>query len=147
MYIYIYIYVVIQRWIVYRFCLGRKRVCVYISFDLAMVARTQWFLSRNFLQSFAEHQEGERKGRGRKSNVRQGINIGKICCYCGTRTNAGKGRRKRLARKWWRGEGFLRVESKPITYYNCRRRGRGLTVVGVAVRHPSSRLMAPLSCQ
>lgn len=29
-------------------------------------------------------------GEGGKSNVRQGINIGKICCYCGTRTQAGR---------------------------------------------------------
>ncbi|CAK9827150.1 hypothetical protein ANTRET_LOCUS4877 [Anthophora retusa] len=60
-------------------------------------------------------------------------------------------RRGEKRRRDWRGMvargGFLRVESKPITYYNCRRRGRRLTEVGVAVRHPSSRLMAPLSCQ
>lgn len=69
--------------------------------------------------------EGAAGGEG-KSNVRQGINIGKICCYCGTRTNAGNW--EEGGRDWRRnGEGFLRVESKPITYYNCRRRGRRLT--------------------
>lgn len=53
-----------------------------------------------------------------ESYVRQGINIGKICCYYwgwwvgGDAGAGGKG--------WYGGGGFLRAQSEAITYYNCR---------------------------